>query len=1026
MKTVLRACLSFSLYVLPFLINGQPTVDGTPNQISGKMGSENILPYDLAFDNSNNMYVLGSYDLAMRSPINLFNSTFSPYNSYAYYLIKYTSGGAFEWGIRLNGQYDIPRQIKTDNSGNVYYAGETLGGVPTSQEIWFGKNNGGIGVWGHTIGGSGADVAKSVTVDNSGNVYITGSYTGSSVDFDPGPGTAFLGSGGSFVAIYDTNGAYLRGFTLPASVTISKITLDNAGNIVMMGTFYGSVDFDPGAGVQTRTVGPLFIAKYSNQGDFIWVDQISSVSSYVTPMDITTDTFNNVILTGSIGGNTAIDFDPGPGIVNLTNEGSSNIFLAKYDQNGAYQFAFKLGSSGSSVGLSVKSDNAGNIYCSGSYTATVDFDPGPGIQNVNPVYFQIYPQPSQFLSKYNIDGSLQWVSGVLIGSPHSNVGVDNYQNLIWQRATYNADLSTGIALITKYTQPVNVSSMSLTEGPVSTTITLTGTNFSTIASKNTVKFNGVQATVISSSLSTITTTVPAGATTGSITVTVDNVTGTSTSNFTVTVPAITSASSGTYGGTINLTTKTGGSTGAVTYSVTNGTGSATVSGSTLNLTGAGTVTVTANIAADANYFATSAQQTVTINKANQTISFPTLPTKTCSDAAFTLPASASSGLPISYTSSNASVATIAGNTVTITGVGNTIITASETGNNNFLAASEVSNVLAVNPMPSPVITASGPTSFCQGSSVTLTASSGNSYLWSNGATSQSISVNSSGNYSVTVTTSAGCSSTSAPISTVVNPVPSTPTIAGPSSSLLCGSTTLTSSAASSYQWSNGATTQTITVTTGGNYTVTTGANGCTATSAPFTLNDGRPKLRMTAGSTDFCGGSTATLQGPYGSSFLWSNGATTQSITVSTSGSYSVTVTNPYYESYLTAAESSSGRTEIAVPPACSGTLTSAMIIIAAKSCQNLSLMAATEEEEKQEYTLVYPNPSHEEAYVVIPKPALTREPINIFDLHGKVIFESHFEKGEYSKTIYTRDIAEGMYLVRIGTSTNKKLVIVH
>jgi len=456
----------------------------------------------------------------------------------------------------------------------------------------------------------------------------------------------------------------------------------------------------------------------------------------------------------------------------------------------------------------------------------------------------------------------------------------------------------------------------------------------------------------------------------------------------------------------------------------------------------GTVTLTASSGASYLWSGGETQQSITVNSSGNyavTVTNSSGCSSTSSSTSVTVNPN-----PAATITPNGATTFCQGGTVTLTasygssylwstGATSQSISASTSGSYSVTVSyptgcSATSNTIAivVNPNPTNIITASGPTSFCQGSTITLTASSGTSYLWSTGATSQSISVGASGSYSVTVTSSGGCSSTSAPISTVVNPVPSTPTIAGPSSSLLCGSTTLTSSAASSYQWSNGATTQTITVTLGGDYTVTTGANGCTATSAPFTLNDGRPKLRMTAGSTDFCGGSTATLQGPYGSSFLWSNGATTQSITISTSGSYSITVTNPYYESFLTAAENSNGRTEIALPPSCSGTHTSAMIIIAAKSCQNLSLMAATEEEEKQEYTLVYPNPSHEEAYIVIPKPALTREQIKVFDLHGKVIFESHFEKGEYSKTIYTRDIAEGMYLVRIGTGTNKKLMIVH
>lgn len=96
--------------------------------------------------------------------------------------------------------------------------------------------------------------------------------------------------------------------------------------------------------------------------------------------------------------------------------------------------------------------------------------------------------------------------------------------------------------------------------------------------------------------------------------------------------------------------------------------------------------------------------------------------------------------------------------------------------NYFLESNENNNVLAVSVNltqqggTAPTITANGPTTFCQGGSVTLTASSALSYLWSNGATTQSITVSQPGSYSVTVGSSGSCSSTSAPVTVTVNPV----------------------------------------------------------------------------------------------------------------------------------------------------------------------------------------------------------------------------------------------------------------
>ncbi|MNJ85413.1 C protein alpha-antigen precursor [compost metagenome] len=204
------------------------------------------------------------------------------------------------------------------------------------------------------------------------------------------------------------------------------------------------------------------------------------------------------------------------------------------------------------------------------------------------------------------------------------------------------------------------------------------------------------------------------------------------------------------------------------------------------------------------------------------------------------------------------------------------------------------------PPSAPTITAGGATTFCTGGSVTLTSSAGNSYLWSNGATTQSINVTTAGSYTVQVTNAAGCQSTaSAPTTVTVNSSPATPTVSAGGTTTFCtgGSVTLTSSAGNSYLWSNGATTQSINVTTSGSYTVqVTNAAGCqSAASAPTTVTVNSSPATPTisaGGATTFCTGGSVTLTSSTGNSYLWSNGATTQSINVTTSGSYTVQITN--------------------------------------------------------------------------------------------------------------------------------------
>ncbi|MBY0436039.1 MAG: T9SS type A sorting domain-containing protein, partial [Cyclobacteriaceae bacterium] len=134
----------------------------------------------------------------------------------------------------------------------------------------------------------------------------------------------------------------------------------------------------------------------------------------------------------------------------------------------------------------------------------------------------------------------------------------------------------------------------------------------------------------------------------------------------------------------------------ITYSSSD-TNFATVSGNTVTILKAGTVIITASQAGDANFNAAlSVPQNLIIDKANQTITFNALPIKSTFDLPFTLSASSSSGLGVTFTSSNPSVASVSGNTVTLLSVGTTTITANQAGDGNYNAAPAVNQPLVVN------------------------------------------------------------------------------------------------------------------------------------------------------------------------------------------------------------------------------------------------------------------------------------------------------------------------------------------
>ena len=150
---------------------------------------------------------------------------------------------------------------------------------------------------------------------------------------------------------------------------------------------------------------------------------------------------------------------------------------------------------------------------------------------------------------------------------------------------------------------------------------------------------------------------------------------------------------------------------------------------------------------------------------------------------------------------------------------------------NCESATRTAVTLTITTVAQASVTAGGATSFCQGGSVMLTANSGTSYSWSNGATTQSITVNTTGSYTVTVTTS-GCTSTSPAVNVTVNPLPAaTISAGGPLAFCQGNNVVLTASAGSSWAWSNGASTQAITVANTGSYSVTvTNSQGCSSTS----------------------------------------------------------------------------------------------------------------------------------------------------------------------------------------------------
>ena len=193
--------------------------------------------------------------------------------------------------------------------------------------------------------------------------------------------------------------------------------------------------------------------------------------------------------------------------------------------------------------------------------------------------------------------------------------------------------------------------------------------------------------------------------------------------------------------------------------------------------------------------------------------------------------------------------------------------------------------------PLPPVAVTGIAALCDGQPTALTASGGNTYLWSTGAATATIGISQTGAYTVTATGAGGCTASAAR-----DVVQSTSPTAGISvDTAICqnGQATLTASGGQTYQWGTGQTTASITVSPPATtaYTVTVAnAEGCTGTATATVQVEALPGLMVT-GAAQFCAGGATVLTASGNGTFEWSTGATTASITVSAPGSYAVTAT---------------------------------------------------------------------------------------------------------------------------------------
>ncbi len=238
--------------------------------------------------------------------------------------------------------------------------------------------------WSGKIGNTSGDIGYSIAAGASGNVYTTGYFSGTA-DFDPGPGVFFLSSGGSediFISKLDPSGNFIWAVKMGGSLNDVglSITLDDSENVYTTGYFQDTADFDPGNGIFNLISGineGIFISKLDSSGSLVFAKAVTGAFSSNSATCIKQDESGNLVVTGFFTG--TADFDPDTSVYNLTSASSYGIFILKLDQNGQFIWAESLDGNGDSGGYSIDFDPSGNIYLTGVFQGTVDFDPGPAV-----------------------------------------------------------------------------------------------------------------------------------------------------------------------------------------------------------------------------------------------------------------------------------------------------------------------------------------------------------------------------------------------------------------------------------------------------------------------------------------------------------------------------------------------------------------------------------------------------------------------------------------------------------------------
>jgi len=367
----------------------------------------------------------------------------------------YLSSGAqsFSWGITLPGNSSSSVEaIATDAQGNVYSTGYFFNSVdfdpgPQSNILTSAGNSDifvtkvdsvGNLIWAARMGGTDAEGGGAITVDASGNVYITGAFRGT-MDADPGPGVTNIFTNGNYdVYVIKLTSSGLFSWVKTAvgggTETANAIQVDANGHVYIAGKFSGTVDWDPNSAVQSTTaIGPTdaYVWKLNSAGGLLWMARFGGTSSLAEAADIAIDPAGVLMVIGKF--TNTCDFDPSAAVSNRVSTGGYEGYLCALDIGGNYLNALTFGGTGNDYFESLKFTPTGHMYITGFFDGTTDLDPGPGVFSLTSGGWD-----DAFVLKLNPFGSFAWAKKIGSADVERAYSIDvDAEGKVYTAGTFN-------------------------------------------------------------------------------------------------------------------------------------------------------------------------------------------------------------------------------------------------------------------------------------------------------------------------------------------------------------------------------------------------------------------------------------------------------------------------------------------------------------------------------------------------------------------------------------------------------------